>query len=317
MQKLRADVGRYLEFRAAAFNSWHPKERQLLISTRFADATQLHLVKKPGGARRQLTFLPEPVAGGGFRPKTGEFIVFAQDKGGGEFYQLYRYDVADGRITLLTDGKSRNTGGAWSDSGKWMAYSSTRRTGKDTDIYVMDPANPKTDRLVLRVEGGGWSVSDWSPDESRLLVTEYLSINESQLWFVDVKTGVKTPFTARSGDPVAYSDARFSRDGKAVYAASDHGSEFRRLVRLDIETGKETVLSKDIPWDVENFDLSPDGKIIAFVSNEDGASRLHIHSTKGRPQRRQNILALPECRPDRIGLWGSSYSGGHGHGYDE
>ena len=35
--ELRADVGRYLEFRAAAFTSWHPKERQLLISTRFAD----------------------------------------------------------------------------------------------------------------------------------------------------------------------------------------------------------------------------------------------------------------------------------------
>lgn len=278
--ELRADVGRYLEFRAAAFNSWHPKERQLLISTRFADSPQLHLVKKPGGARQQLTFLPEPVAGGSFRPRTGEFIVFAQDKGGGEFYQLYRYDVADGRITLLTDGKSRNTGGAWSDSGKWMAYSSTRRTGKDTDLYVMDPANPKTDRLVLRVEGGGWSVSDWSPDESRLLVTEYLSINESQLWFVDVKTGVKTPFTARSGDPVAYSDARFSRDGKSVYAASDHGSEFRRLVRLDIETGSETVLTKDIPWDVENFDLSPDGKIIAFVTNEDGVSRLYLRATK-------------------------------------
>lgn len=279
--ELRADVGRYLEFRAAGFNSWHPKERQILISTRFADANQLHLVKTPGGARHQLTFLPEPVGGGSFRPKTGEFIVFSQDKGGGEFFQLYRYDMADGRISLLTDGKSRNTGGAWSESGKWLAYSSTRRTGKDTDIYVMDPADPKTDRLVLQVEGGGWSVSDWSPDDSKLLVTEYVSITESHLWFVDVKSGAKTPFTARSGDPVAYSDARFSRDGKAVYVASDRGSEFRRLVRLDMEKGTETVLTKDIPWDVENFDLSPDGKVIAFVTNEDGASRLHLRSTKG------------------------------------
>lgn len=279
--ELRADVGRYLEFRAAAFNGWHPKERQVLVSTRFADSPQLHLVKMPGGARHQLTFLPEPVGGGSFRPKTGELIVFAQDKGGGEFYQLFRYDLADGRISLLTDGKSRNTGGAWSTSGKWIAYSSTRRTGKDTDIYIMDPADPKTDRLVLQVEGGGWGVSDWSPDDSKLLVMEYVSITESHLWFVDVKTGAKTPFTARSGDPVAYSDARFSRDGKAVYVASDRGSEFRRLVRLDMEKGTETVLTKDIAWDVENFDLSPDGKVIAFVTNEDGASRLHLHAIKG------------------------------------
>lgn len=88
----------------------------MLISTRFADAAQLHLVKSPGGARRELTFLPEPVNAGSFRPKTGECIVFAQDTGGAEAYQLYRYDTATGRIPL-TDGKSRNTGAAWSPDG--------------------------------------------------------------------------------------------------------------------------------------------------------------------------------------------------------
>ncbi len=56
----------------------------MLISTRFGNTAQLHLVKMPGGARRQLTFFPEPVGGGSFRPKTGEFIVFEQDNGGGE-----------------------------------------------------------------------------------------------------------------------------------------------------------------------------------------------------------------------------------------
>src|ERR1044071_8449059 len=106
--ELKADVARYLEFRAAALDGWHPTRREMLISTRFADSTQLHHVKMPGGARRQLTFLPEPVASGLFDPQSGEFAVFVQDSGGGEFYQLYRLDFADGHITLLTDGKSRN-----------------------------------------------------------------------------------------------------------------------------------------------------------------------------------------------------------------
>ncbi len=77
--ELRADPGRYLEFRAATLQSWHPQRREMLVSTRFSDTVQLHLVKMPGGARRQLTFGAEPVAGGSFRPKTGEFLVFAQD----------------------------------------------------------------------------------------------------------------------------------------------------------------------------------------------------------------------------------------------
>src|SRR5579863_9493794 len=101
---LAETAGRYGSYRSATLADWNPQRREMLILTRFADAAQLHLVKMPGGARNQLTFSPEPVAGGAFRPKTGDCIVFEQDNGGGEFYQLYRFDVADGKITLLTDG---------------------------------------------------------------------------------------------------------------------------------------------------------------------------------------------------------------------
>jgi len=41
-----------------------------------------------------------------------------------EWYQLYRYDVATGDVTLLTDGKSRNLAGPWSSSGDQVAYMS-------------------------------------------------------------------------------------------------------------------------------------------------------------------------------------------------
>src|SRR5690349_6415620 len=75
-ESLVSDARRYLEFRAATFHSWHPSRREMLIATRFADVTQLLEVRQPGGARRQLTFLPEPVGGGSYRPKTGEFFVF-------------------------------------------------------------------------------------------------------------------------------------------------------------------------------------------------------------------------------------------------
>jgi hypothetical protein len=91
---LQADAGRYLDFRSAAFQGWHPQRREMIILTRFADTPQLHWVAAPGGARRQLTFLAEPVKGGGFRPKTGECIVFSQDVGGTEMFQLHRYDLA-------------------------------------------------------------------------------------------------------------------------------------------------------------------------------------------------------------------------------
>ena len=86
-----------------AFYNWHPVQRSMLIGTRFADTPQLHWVSAPGGARRQLTFSSEPVRGGAFRPKTGDCILYTQDAGGGEFFQLYRYDVREGRTTLLSN----------------------------------------------------------------------------------------------------------------------------------------------------------------------------------------------------------------------
>ena len=274
--ELKADVGRYLEFRAAVFNSWHPEKREMLITTRFADAMQLHHVKMPGGARRQLTFLPEPVAGGSFRPKNGDLILFSQDVGGGEFYQLYRYEPENGKVSLLTDGKSRNTGARWAQSGKWIAYTSTRRNGKDNDIYVMDPSKPDSNRMVLQVEGGGWSVQDWSPDEQTLLVGEYISINESRFYLLDVKKGTKELLTPKTTEKVSYSQAQFAKDGKSVFVATDKDSEFQRLMRLDLAKREFTALTKDIPWDVDEFDLSKDGRTIAFITNEDGVGVLHL-----------------------------------------
>ena len=290
--ELRGAVSRYLEFRSAVFNAWHPVRREMLITTRFADAVQLHLVKMPGGDRKQLTFLPEPVAGGSYQPKTGEFIVFSQDKGGGEFYQLYRYDLADGRITLLTDGKSRNSGRRWSHSGKLLAYTSTARNGKDNDIHLIDPRDPRTDRTLVEVSGGGWGIADWSQDDSRLLLLEYVSINESYLYFADTKTGARSILTQKGGAKVSYGGARFSADALTVYATTDKDAEFRRLVKIDVATGKHTPLTAHIPWDVDEFEVSPDGAVIAFVTNEDGVGVLHLLDVKIEKERPAPKLPL-------------------------
>lgn len=278
--ELRRDVARYLEFRAAAFQSWHPIRREMLIATRFADTPQLHRVSAPGGARKQVTFGSEPVGSGRFRPKAGDYIVFSQDSGGGEFYQLYRQDVHDGKTTLLTDGKSRNTGARFANNGIYLAYTSTRRTGKDNDIYVINPSDPKSDRLLTELSGGGWGVVDWSPDDSLLLVLEYLSINESRLHVVDARTGKRSQLTRNGKDKVAYGHARFAKDGKAIYATSDDDSEFQQLIRIDLKNGEQKTLTASISWDVEEFEQSPDGKIIAFVTNEAGVGTLNLMDAK-------------------------------------
>ena len=273
-------AGSYLEYRSAVLEDWHPGRREMLIRTRFGDTMQLHRVERPGGSREQITFFPDAVASGHFHPNGGDYIVFSKDVGGGEWYQLFRYDVESGRVTLLTDGKSRNGFGAWSSSGDRIAYTSTRRTGKDTDVWVMNPADPKTDRLLVQLQGGGWQPLDWSPDDKTILLLEELSINESYLWLVDSGTGEKTELTPRhTAEKISYAESRFSKDGKGIYTVTDRDSEFHRLAYVDLATKSPKYLTSGIPWDVDTFDLSHDGSQIAFATDEDGVSKLHVLDT--------------------------------------
>ncbi|MEM9004912.1 MAG: S9 family peptidase [Cyanobacteria bacterium P01_F01_bin.86] len=270
-------VDRYTQYRTASISSWHPTRREMLVSTRFGDTSQVHRVSQPLGARYQLTFFPERVAGASYQPTEGDYFIFSKDIGGNEFSQTFRYDVDTGDVTLLTDGTSRNSRGVWSTTGDRIVYTSTRNNGKDANLYLMNPRDPSTDHLLAEVEGGGWFPTDWSPDDRRIAVIEYLSINETYLWLFDTETGERTQITDKLGDePVSYLEAIFSPDGKGLYVVSDRDSEFLRLSYLDIATQQHTVLTADIPWNIEYIALSPDGNLLAFIANENGASVLHL-----------------------------------------
>jgi len=273
---LTDELEHYNNIRAAALLDWHPVKREMLISTRFGDVPQIHRVAMPGGARTQLTFFPDRTGGARYRPGAGDAFVFSKDIGGGEFFQLYRYDTRSQAVTLLTDGHSRNTAELWSDDGKSLAFASTLRNGRDTDIYVMDPDNAKSAHLVLQVEGGGWSPSAWSADGRNLVVEDRRSVHDSSLYLVDIAAGAKQLLTPESG---SYSHARFAKDGKGLYLTTDRGSEFERIAYLSLATHELMFLRPGQKWDADALELSADGWRLAYVLNEDGFSTLHVLDT--------------------------------------
>src|SRR5271156_3589364 len=283
---LAESVGRYSEFRNAGFASWHPTKREMLIETRFADTAQVHLVKFPGGARTQLTFFPDAARGASFQPANGESFIYSKDRGGDEFYQIFRYDLATGGATLLTDGKSRNTGALWSNAGDRLVYGSTRRDGENSDLYIVRPDDVKSDHLLAELHGGGWGAADWSPDDRTILVLEGISVNEGYLWLCDAATGKLTALIphVEKGEQVAYNGGQFSKDGKGIYTITDKDSEFSRLAYIDLATKQHTYLTDKIHWDVEEFRLSKDGQKLVFVTNEDGISVLHVMDTATRQE---------------------------------
>lgn len=272
---LMQELSRYGESRGAALLDWHPIKREVLITTRFGDVNHLHRVGMPMGARAQITFGPERVASGTFEPTKGEYLVYGQDSGGGEFFQLYRLDLQTRKTTLLTDGKSRNTGSLFSRDGRWLCFSSTRRNGSDTDIWIMDPLKPEGARMVLQAQGGGWSALAWSPDGKSMVIENAIRATETELYLLDVASGKKDRLS-QAGKVAAYANAAFGLDGKGVFLTTNLDSEFHRLAYLDLMTKKLRFLRPALNWDVTELALSQDGKSLGYQANEDGLSVLRV-----------------------------------------
>jgi len=84
---LYRELNRYQSIRSAGFQDWASGDKGMYITTRFADVPQVHFVVSPGGARNQLTFLPERVLSVSARPKHDQFL-FVVDEGGAENLKL-------------------------------------------------------------------------------------------------------------------------------------------------------------------------------------------------------------------------------------
>jgi dipeptidyl aminopeptidase/acylaminoacyl peptidase len=267
--ELKERLTRYENVRGHGFQDW-TGEGGILISTRFADVSQIHEVRFPGGARRQLTFYTDAVGGADVSPQGGAFL-FGKDRGGDEYYQSYRFDLGTGEITQYSEPGSRNGSALWSDDGSVVAWARTNAGDPNNDILIANPADPASLRVVHEGEGAIGPV-DWSGDGKTLLLQRYISVAKSHLYSLDVATGTLTE--VNPGDDVAYSGAALLADG-SVLTSTDKGSEFRNLVRIAAD-GTVTNYTADIDWDVADWTLSPDETTVAFTLNEGGLGTIRL-----------------------------------------
>jgi dipeptidyl aminopeptidase/acylaminoacyl peptidase len=276
-KELANQVKKYAESRGASLAEIHPTKNEIIIGTRFGSTAQFHRVSQPMGARTQITFFDEPVSGASYEPVKGEFLIYSKDIGGNEFGQLYKLDLKTLQSTLLTDGgRSQNGGVTWRKDGKGFYYSSTKRNGGDRDIYYLDPNNPKSDKLILQVKGGGWGISDISNDGKKLLIGEYVSANESHIWLLETESGKLSEVTDRKSTGIIQSGASFSDKNDEIWFVTDKDNEFERLATLSLTTKKVTFHTSKITWNVENYNLSEDKKSIVFITNEAGLNKMYL-----------------------------------------
>lgn len=313
-QSIADGLAMYAQYRTALLQAWHPTKRQILISTTFGATPQLHLVDGPGRDRHQLTWMAGGVSptlsSPAFDPADGSTLVFAYDPGGTEGRSIYRYDFATGQPVLAARARIRFSP-MWLRSGKWLVYDSDERNGTDKDLYIIDPRDPKTKRRIGEFTGS-WSPNDSSPDGKTIVVNEVVSNSESYLWLVTVQTGEKRTLTPRDGEKALWVNARFSADGKRIYALTEwHGGDWR-VWRCDVANCVWSPVTPDgmvvdSPFSSgpvggtvgDRFQISSEGSVMAVVIDRGSSTELQLvdlTTLKAKPIPGIPIGIFPELR---------------------
>lgn len=275
------EIRRYQEIHGSSFVDWHPSGQGILARTRSGNLSQLHHVPSPGATPVLRTPGDEPTTRGFYLPDGT--LVFVRSRGGDENYQIYARHPESGEVSRLSDGTSRHLLGEPHPDGRRVAFSSTRRNGRDGDLYLQEAKAGAEARRIYEVGPGElWWVADWSPDGRQAIIARYISRNESLAHLLDLETGKTRPLPSEktAGQPMVAeriyrSSFHFGPGGRSVYLLSDARGEFRELVRVDLAGGETRWITPGISWDVESLALSEDRRQAVITVNVDGYSRLH------------------------------------------
>ncbi|HEX4992406.1 MAG TPA: S9 family peptidase [Rubrobacteraceae bacterium] len=281
------DFARYLKIRGAWGASWSPDGDRLAFLTEITGVPQVWEVSSEAHGPswpEQLTFHEERVSSAEYSPIQNR-LLFGMDSGGNERTQLFLLE--GGEVTDLTRAPDAiHYSGGFSPDGERVAYTATRRNGTDFDVFAQElDGEPEA---VWEVPGYH-TVSDWAPDGSALIVSRHHSNLNNDLYRLNLVNGEATLLTPHEGD-ARFSGVRVTPDGRSVYLATDRDGDFMRLARLDLSTLELTYLTPD-DWDVEEVELSGDGRYLLASRNVEGYSNLVLFSGEGR---RMPDVRVPE-----------------------
>lgn len=303
-QSIKDDLNRYQNVRSAPFREWSLDGKEIYISTRFGDVSQIHKVSTAGGSRQQLTFFEEPIGSVSRQPR-GELLAFTMDAGGSENAQIFVLDPSTGETTMISDGESRHGALQWRPDGKAIAYQSTRRNGAANDLWMTEispsgkistgkisSSKIGVSKMILESpDGSWWGTGDWTADGSKMLVQQYVSVTDSRIYLLDIESGEYSLLKGGEEQASVNFTVGFDSNREGHYYLTDASAGFAQLAYQNFDSGESKIITTGIAWDVESAVISKDRKQMAFSVNQGGTSQLYLLDS--RSNNYQQVSGLP------------------------
>ncbi|HEY1727017.1 MAG TPA: S9 family peptidase [Candidatus Baltobacteraceae bacterium] len=270
----------YLSLTDVAWISTSPDGLRIAYTSEESGSWQLWVVDTDGSHRRQLTRGVDSVHGAWWIPGDAHTILYTMSHGGSDVDQLYTIrDDRSGSVALLPHEKNvTHLFGAFSPDGSKIAFSSNRRNEQAFDVYVLDRKTATARRVYTSTQSA--NATAWSPDARRLLVQVVHNPYNADLYAVDLRSGRPTLLTPHTGE-ANFDSSQFTPDMRAVVCVSDLHNEFHAIQRIDLAT-RTTRPIVDIPHDIDQVLVSPDGRLMTYIVNNDGYGNVIVADSSGR-----------------------------------
>jgi dipeptidyl aminopeptidase/acylaminoacyl peptidase len=282
------DVKELLDTVRLAGASWSLDGKRIAYISNASGRLNLWVMGADGSGAKQLLTSNDRQADPVWTPD-GSRIVYTQDTGGDEMYDLYSVSASGGAPKNLTQtAQVSEVSPRFSQDGALLAFSSKPKASPWHDVAVMEWKTGAVRLLTHESDPKAtWEISAWSPDGRSLYATREVEREDSDIYRIDVKTGAAEKLTSHTGKVLLHVTG-LSPDGKTLLLTSNEKGGYANVALMDLAT-KTLRWVTDTQWETNSGEFSPKGDTFTCTLNQDGRTTIEFVDSKTLARSHRNL----------------------------